>query len=187
MRDAGYTLSECLAALAILSLASLGVLRCVQLLADAHLREARSAASAKDLREAQSMMDQLLGAAGPFRSHQPERFAGAAQAFSFACDREVPCQVSLVEDRGEVALRIDEPPKHGRALRLHAAGPAHFIYRGALGPSDVWPPPRPERQALRAVAVVSDGAGDERALLQSTIWAEQPADCAFDPVLQDCR
>jgi hypothetical protein len=72
-------------------------------------------------------------------------------------------------------------------LRLPADTPLRFVYRGVDGPILVWPPQSGQRQALRSVALVQGEGDGERVLFEAKIRLEQPLDCAFDPVMQDCR
>jgi hypothetical protein len=52
---------------------------------------------------------------------------------------------------------------------------------------EAWPPASGAREALQFVALVDETPSGVTPLLIARVWVEEPAVCAFDPVLQDCR
>lgn len=185
MSDAGYTLAETLAALAVLSLAVGGLTAAAQGLAQRQRLVADTLLDAEGPRAAQAALERLLETAGPFRSHEPDRFRGAARRLQFDCGAPEPCAAELVDATGGQALRLTSPGQV-RTLALRRAG-LRFRYRGSEGPADAWPPAAARRQALRSVALVAGDAPGGLALAEARVWAEQPLACQFDVILQDCR
>lgn len=185
MSDAGYTLVETLAALTALGLAMSGLAAGVQLLAREQSATGALVSETSDRRRAQAAVDRLLEHLGPFRSHEPQRFEGTAQHFTFDCRQPTPCRIAWIETRRGLELEIRS---HGGETRtpLHAQPPARFVYDSGLGLTSSWPPTGPERTRLRSVELVSIGRPDGP-LLKSRLWVEQPVACEFDTVLGDCR
>jgi len=182
--EAGYTLVETLASLVMIGLAMGGLTLGVQVLSRAQWSVSADQARAQAARDAQVTLEQVLSAQGAVRSVDPERLTGDGAGFQFACDQAAPCRVSLVDDPAGVGVTLETPGAASRRFALRQPGPAKLSYQGSLGASAVWPPTGPQRQVLRAISLVSENG---RALLGVRLWAEQPADCAFDVVLQDCR
>lgn len=182
MNDGGYTLVETMAALLVLALAVGGLAGGVKVLSDRQLRVAATTTDLTARQRAQAALARLLAGEGPFGAHQPQRFAGRADAFAFACGEAEACGARLEAGATGVKMIVR---RQGRdvAYRLPAAGAARFLYEGRLGASEAWPPERPERQELRAI-LVADG---DAVLLRGRLWLEQPVTCDFDPVLEGCR
>jgi hypothetical protein len=183
MSDDGYTLVETLGALMITGLAIGGLTAGVQVMSEQQRRLGLGLRETTAERRVQASFDRLLDGQGPFRSHEPQRFTGGPAAFDFECGADAPCAARLASEDAKLVLHLDAG-SGDVGLPLQRSGTAQFRYEGSLGVSDVWPPAMPERQALRSITVVGpDGA----VLAQARVWREQPADCAFDPVMQDCR
>jgi hypothetical protein len=189
MNDAGYTLAEALVALMMISLAIGGLSVGIGVLAGAEGRTADTIARADAAHLAQAALERALQPQGAFRSRDGGRLTGAASGFSYACGEDRPCRVDLASDAKRppkgVALSLTDAGGV-RHLALRQAGPAHFVYQGEGTTLDAWPPTDGARQALRAILLVRDGAADEP-LLAARLWAQQPARCDFDVVMQDCR
>jgi len=187
MSEAGYTLTETLAALAVLGLAMGGLSLGLEVIGRLQLQASQGVAKDHVLRASQSLVDGLLLAGAPYRSHEPDRFTGTGEGFRFACGAPDPCEVSLRRDGTNEQLRIQSPSGDPMEIAVGPAGEARFIYQGSAGASETWPPQAPERQALKAVSLIRTSSAGEAILLSARLWLEQPAPCAYDAVLQDCR
>jgi len=182
VNDAGYTLVETMAALAIVSLAVGGLTAAVQTLGRQQRAVTETLLAAEAPAAARAALQRMLDGQGPFRAHEPGRFTGDATRLAFDCGEPQPCRAELVDAIGGQVLRATAGGRI-RDLPLRRAG-LRFRYRGTSGPFEAWPPVSPARQALRSLALGAPGAP---ALVEARVWAEQPAACAFDPILQDCR
>lgn len=187
MKDAGFTLTETLAAMLMLGLASAGLLVALHALGVQQDRTRTRLADAAARRAAEVRITRLLADGGAFRAQDPARFAGAVDRFSFDCAAPAPCLVRLEEVGQELALVVFEGAGPERRLPLRREGPARFEYVGTSSRGGAWPPSGPERQSLRAVTLSRGRDADRETLLQARIWQEQPPACAFDVVVQDCR
>lgn len=187
MSDQGYTLAETLVAIAILALSIGGLSWGVQVLGRWQLATSNTSINVQSARAAQSAVNRLLAGAGPFRSDKPGEFTGGAQAFTFDCGRAAPCAVTLAAAPTPLALQLSDGGPRAKTYALDRGGDAHFVYRSDAGETTGWPPGPGARQVLRSVALVSGSAPGAAPILETHIWAQEPASCAFDPVLQDCR
>lgn len=187
MSDAGYTLAETLVALAMIGLAIGGMSSGVHVLAQQHARTHGLVADTQALRAAEVRVQRLMELRGPFRSHEPASFAGGPEGFEFDCGEAQPCRVALSESPKGLVLELGEGGEEVRRVRLRFEGAAEFVYRGAETQGPAWPPNSADRQALRSVALMRGEGAAAIPVLEARAWTEQPADCAFDVVLQDCR
>lgn len=183
MSDAGYTLVETLAALLVLTLAMSGLAGSMKVLSDQQARVTSVIAQNEARQRAQAALDALFAGQGPFGSHQPQRFDGNASALTFDCQAAAPCGAQL--DVRPQGLALILRAESGEVTYPLPGAGGRFVYEGRRGVSATWPPQSSERQALRAVSLETTDAG--RTLLRSPVWLEQPVNCAFDPVLEDCR
>ena len=181
--DHGYTLIEALAALAIISLALGGLTVAVTTTAHGQARIGARIAQANALRAGEVGLERALQAGGAYRARDPASFRGDAKGFNFEC-RAGGCRVDLAETRSGLALSLTEGARV-RSLPLRTAGPAHFVYQGVEA-TGAWPPSGDAKPPLRAVLLVRDD-GQDTPILAAKVWRDQPADCAFDVVMQDCR
>lgn len=178
--EAGYTLTETLAAMAVLALGVSGFALGMQVLGDKQVAIGRESRELQDLRRADATLERLLQAGGgPFRGDAAGQLAGDAQGFGFRCGAVEPCVARLTAGR----LEISRGAAWTRRYVLPRGQQPSFVYRGDAA-SAVWP--TGGREALRAVALVQPRADGEAVLLEARIWPEQRAGCAFDPILQDC-
>jgi hypothetical protein len=187
VRDAGYTATEALAALAIIGLAIGGLTEGMAVLGRAQSATASTLTHANAIRTTARTLDQLLAQGGPFRSDRADDFQGDASGFSFICGaqrcsaRVQGAQIVLI--RGDGATNI---------LALPATAKLKFIYGGSQGVSDVWPPPvapppAPQWQSLQSVALTDTKTGQAAPVAVSHLWVQQAANCDFDAITQDCR
>jgi type II secretory pathway pseudopilin PulG len=184
--EAGYTLAETLAAMAILSLAMGGLVTGAGVLARQQRAVAEQMADTEALRSAQAALERLLAPNGPFQSNHPERFSGAADHFRFDCGQTEACEAILV-DNGGMALQLKTQGASRRLALRKRTGSAHFAYESELSVGTVWPPTPDVRQRLRVVALVDDAAAPPASLLRAQVWRQEAVACEFDAILQDCR
>lgn len=183
MEDAGYTLVEVLVALMVLALAVGGLTAGIHVLSQRQQRIAAVAVETQGLRRAQAALDRFFEGQGPFGAHQPERFAGDVDSFTFECGATALCAAELSAAGEGARLRL-AGASGATTYALRSPAPARFVYEGARDVGQVWPPAGQGRQTLRGIAVVgATGA----VLLKTRLWLEQPVACDFDSILQDCR
>ena len=190
MSEAGYTLTEMLTALAMIGLAMGGLSAGLGVLGRLQADDARSVADLNAVRLAQGGVAGVLSGEGPFRSRDTAGLQGDTSGFRFPCGDSATCDVRLVEDGvGRPLVQVVNAKSRPRRFRIPGTGPLAFSYVGTLGPSAVWPPGGSARQALRAVGLRRShpAPNTQPDLFEVRIWREQPADCAFDVILQDCR
>jgi len=180
--DAGYTLVETLAALAIVSLAIGGLTAAVQLVGRQQRVVADTLLAAEAPAAAQAQLQRMLDGQGPFPAHVAGRFTGEATRFRFDCGEAEPCAAVLEDATSGQVLRLTTGGRT-RDVALRRTG-LRFRYRGAAEVLDGWPPAAPGRQALRSLALAAPGG---MAVVEARVWTEQPMACAYDPILQDCR
>jgi prepilin-type N-terminal cleavage/methylation domain-containing protein len=187
MTDAGYTLTETLAALAVLGMAVGGLSLGAQVIGPLQLSTSKVVRQLQSARSTQQKLEQLLAQGAPFSSQLPDQLSGDAAGFHFACGGPAPCTAQIVAgDKGD-QLKIGSGPASTNAVSLPLAGPAHFVYRGSKGPGDVWPPSDPARQALKSITLLRTTKQGDVTVIEAKVWAEQRAQCDFDSVMQDCR
>lgn len=190
MNEAGYTLTEMLTALAMIGLAMGGLSAGLGVLGRLQADDARTVADLNAARVAHGGVMNVLDGEGPFRSRDAAGFKGDAGGFHFPCGDGATCDVRLAQDgAGCPRLDVTDAKAVQRRFRIPGAGPLAFSYVGTLGPSAAWPPEDLERQALRAVTLrrATSGPGAQPDVFEARVWREQPADCAFDVLIQDCR
>jgi prepilin-type N-terminal cleavage/methylation domain-containing protein len=181
--DDGYTLTETLAAMAVIGLTMGGVSLGMQVLGAQQSGVGAVAKRTQDARAAETWLEQALADGAPFGAHQPARLSGDASGLVFDCDASAPCEARLTPDGDAVTLRLSGGRAAERVVRLAGPRPARFAYRGLSEALTSWPPAGGVREPLRSVALLEG----QQVLLEARVHAEQPVDCAFDPVLKDCR
>jgi len=184
MNDDGFTLSDTLAALAIIGLAMGGVVTGGALLAKAQGRTDIRVARVAGLKRASVALDDLLAQAGPFRSRDAV-FEGAPRAFSFSCGQAGRCGARLAGEGQTLALAVTRASGAQETIALKGVASAHFLYVGGVTEGDAWPRPAARPERLRQLALVDDA--DESPLVQALLPIDQPTTCEFDVVSQDCR
>jgi len=187
MSDAGYTLTETLAALAVVGMAIGGLSLGVQVIGPLQLSASKTVTHVQSTRSSQELLEELLAQGAPFSSHAPDDLSGGAEGFRFSCGAPAPCVVQVVVAGKVSRLQIATGHTPSTTVGLPLAGAAHFVYRSVKGSSDVWPPTDSTRQTLRSVALLQATDQGEMAVLDARTWSEQRAACDFDPVMQDCR
>lgn len=184
--SAGYTLTEVLAALAVLGLAIGGLTSAAKIITRFQTTVAATVLDTHAVRQAQAALDRAFGDNGPYRSTRAADFTGDASGFSFACGQANLCSVTLADRPDGLALVFDHGDGSSRTTPLRQAGPAHWEYRGSRTLVSAWPPTTPEPEMLRSIALVRAEGQDVAPILDSRLWVEHPAACVFDPVQQDC-
>lgn len=181
--SAGYTLSETLAAMAVLGLGIGGFSLGMQVIGGQQLAVSGEVAGLQAARAARFALEQALADGAPFRAYQPAQLTGDAAGFRFACGAAA-CEARLADG----AMELSRDGEKARRYRLPSTAPARFVYRGAAGSvGGAWPSAAAGREALRSVSLVQDGADGEAVVFDARVWAEQPRACTFDSVLGDCR
>jgi len=121
----------------------------------------------------------------PISSEPERRFSGTEQQLQFACGASQDCRAEIASQAGRDRLQIfDGREQHSFAL----PGPATYAFAYIGDESQPrWPPVGRSEGRLRAVALRANVAGDTRPVLVVKLWRDEPADCVFDVVGQDCR
>jgi prepilin-type N-terminal cleavage/methylation domain-containing protein len=186
VNDDGYTLIEVLVALVMVALAMSGLSQGIQVLMRWQTATNDMTSAVQASRRAQEGLERLIGDQGPFRSDKPERLRGDATGFVFDCGKPTLCAVHLGDDGRQLTLALDNGSGAAQTLGLGRKGPAAFSYRGREGAAVTWPPATGGLQPLRSVAL-NGGGSNGAPILVARLWREQPAACAYDVVMQDCR
>jgi len=187
MNDAGYTLAETLAALAVIGLSIGGLSLAAQVIAPLQLSTGKTVRLLESTRAAGVSLERLLARGAPFGSQQPGQLSGDANGFQFQCGGTAPCSAQIVASGTATQLKVANGSGAPAVIALSLTSPAHFQYRGSSAQSDTWPPTGPARQALRSVSLLQTTPQGDAAVLQAKVWPEEPAQCDFDPILQACR
>jgi hypothetical protein len=142
---------------------------------------------AQEARAAETWLERRLAEHGPFRTQEAGRLSGGAGGFQFECGAVAACRVDVVEAAAGRRLRVFKGAGEAELFRLPNAEAARFVYRGGgdVGPS--WPPAGADRQALQSITLLQGEGANARVVLAARIRTEQPIDCQFDAVMQDCR
>jgi hypothetical protein len=186
MNRDGYTLAEALAALLMVGLAVGGLTQAVMVIGRVQAKAAVAIHDDAGLREAGHGLSRLLADTGPFAS-DTDGFRGDAQALDFACGPAARCSAHLSDTGGAPRLILDFGGKT-RTVALPAGAPLAFAYESADGRGDAWPPrAAPKRLTLRAVTLSRLSPQGADLITRARIWSEQPADCLYDMIVQDCR
>lgn len=183
MSDDGYTLVETLAALAMIGLALGGLAVSVGVLGKGQRDTNEMVADLQASRQAESLLSDALQRGAPFRSADAGSLVGDANSMVFACGEAEPCRAGLRTGAKGLSLHL-ETAERTRDLPLRQAGPAHFQYGGVESIGELWPPVGFGRQALQGVSL---NRADGAPILSVRLWVEQPEQCVFDTVIQDCR
>jgi prepilin-type N-terminal cleavage/methylation domain-containing protein len=187
MSEAGYTLTETLAAMAVIGLAMGSLSLGAQLIGGGQLRINQTASSLQSSRLIQTRLEALLAAGAPFGSQQPDRLSGDARSLRFACGAAEPCTAALTATGPDSQLTITPGATGSAPWSLLVPGAAHFVYRSTRGAGSIWPPADPARQSLGAVLLVRSSVTTDIPVISAKVWAEEPAACDFDPVALGCR
>lgn len=141
----------------------------------------------QDARAAEMWLARRLSENAPFRAHAPEDLSGSATGFTFACAASGRCGMTIAEAGGRSRLSVVDGAGAPMTFRLPAADPTRFVYRGATASVGAWPPAGGAREALRSVALVQGDGPAARVVFETRLRVEQPLDCQFDAIMQDCR
>lgn len=185
MSEAGYTLSETLAAMAVISLAIGGLSQGLQVLGPLQRSTSATVFQTQAAQQVQDRIERLLAVNAPFASADPAHFSGDANGFQFECAAPQICKVEVTVDQEPAKLRVFDG-RTALEVPLPASGAAHFLYRGSRAVQGLWPDAA-GNQTLKSVALVQSTKGGDVAVLEAKVWSEQSLHCAFDPISQDCR
>ncbi len=184
MSEAGYTLAEMLAALAILGLTVAGLTEGTRVIGRLQAKATGAAQAAAADRRAEMALDGLMAGQGPFVSDGRGDLRGDASSFAFGCGAG-RCGAAIVKDQGRTWLVVHQGgQQHRTAL---AAQGAAFSYADSEGSASFWPSGSPRPRSLTAVLLQTTGRGGERSLAAAHLWIEEPRNCVFDAIAQGCR
>ena len=187
MSEDGFTLVEMLVSIAMISMAIGGLSLGLQVLSRYQTAVSVTAKDVEGARAAQAAIERLLDSGAPFAPREAGRFAGTAEGFDFACAGAQRCSVVLEAADNRLQLQIADGEGAQKRYPLGVGGAARVTYQGSRGRLETWPPDDVHRQTLRSITIVSGREEDERSFLSARIWREQPPQCVFDVVIQDCR
>ena len=185
--QAGYTLVEMLAALAILGLAMTGVAE------SAHALKVIQDGASVDLRrdaglaEAHRALDRLLSGQGPFRSDDAPGLVGTPRQISFGCGASQPCTGELTVAGDLIRLQVRDRRGWTGQVALPGLRNARFLYGDQDGPGRVWPPAAEGRKILSDVVLATDLAEGTSPVVVESLWLQQRSRCAYDPIIEDYR
>jgi hypothetical protein len=186
MNDAGYTLSETLAAMAVLGLAIGGLTLGAEVIGSQQLSTGNTVKQLQSIRATQGALEQMLARGAPFGAQQPDQLAGDSQALHFACGAPQPCAAQIVTAGTGSRLTLVSGEAPATSVTLSLPRPARFSYRGARTAGDIWPPADPAGQILRSIAVLQTAKQGDISVIEAKVWPEQRARCGFDAVAQEC-
>ncbi|MDZ4370980.1 MAG: prepilin-type N-terminal cleavage/methylation domain-containing protein [Phenylobacterium sp.] len=187
MNEAGYTLTEVLAAMAVIGMAAGGLSLSMQVLGAQQASVGGIVLKMQDVRAAEAWLTRRLAEHAPFRAQAAERLSGGAEGFRFDCDAAAPCSAELEADAGTTVLTLTGG--HAvRRVRLPGDGQTvRFVYTGGGDLQTAWPPTDGGRRSLDSIALVQGEGPGASPILGVRIHVEQTLDCVFDAVLGDCR
>ena len=180
--QAGYTLSEMLAALLIVGLAMGGLVEGGFELSRLQAVSARGVRLYEAGVDLQRRFAALIDDLGPVRSAAD--LQGSPTALSFSCGPH-DCGASLKRLGRETHLLLQRPMPLD--LPLGEIAEPHFLYVDAGEFTQSWPRARNAPQRLDAVLLVSGEGQAQRTLASARIWRQEPSGCRFDEVVKDCR
>lgn len=187
MSEAGYTLTETLAAMAVISMAIGGYALGVQVISGEQGAVGATVRNAQATRAAQTWLERRFAERAPYRAADADRFSGSADSFHFDCGGPAPCDVEVKAGESGRSLTIFKGAGEPIVFRLPTAEPARFVYRGSGEGLSTWPPASGAHEALASVSLLQGEGVHQRALFEARIRLEQPLDCRFDTITQDCR
>jgi len=185
MSEEGYTLVEMLVALMIIGFATAALLTGVGVIGRQQAAAVGLLSDVQALRDARTHLELLLSRAAAIRVRDAGHFTGESAGFHFPCGASADCSAQLRDGREGLTLVLDDGAP--RSLALRRTGPAHFLYQGRLSESAAWPPADLPPDNLRAISIVTTASGPANPVVVARIWPEQPAQCAFDVISQDCQ
>ncbi len=186
MNEDGYTLVEMMAALAMIGLAIGGVAESAHAVKLIQTATVRSLGQDQTLARAQRGLARLFESEGPFRSDDAVAFTGGAAAFDFDCGAPARCGASLSPHGDDTTLTLAGPGGSHDRVVLRGLRGASFAYHDLEGQRAAWPPSG-QRRSLRSVTLASASSPQATAIATARVWVEQAPDCAFDPIMEDCR
>src|SRR5207244_1799430 len=122
---------------------------------------------------------------GPFRTNDKPGLSGGSSQLAFACAGGSRCGVKLTADGAKVRLELHGDGGRRDAVRL--PGAVRLAYVDAEGVAASWPPTTEIVRRLGSVALVVGPDASPSPLAMVRLWRDEPLDCEFDPILEDCR
>lgn len=184
MSEQGYTLVETLTALAMMGMAMSGMAVGLHVLSRQQFAITDGLARETRLRSAGLRIERMLAVKAPYRAQESDRLVGDAQGFRFDCGQPEPCTVRA---SGEGLLQAEGGNLGSLKTAVPGVGTLSFSYQGRDGTTVAWPPADQRRQPLRSISLIQAGPDGQTVVFVARLAAEQPAECQFDPVMQDCR
>lgn len=182
MNDAGYTLTEALAALLMIGLAMTGMGEALHVFANGQLRAAALEGEGADGAKIRQAVAELPTDVGPFVG-AAGRLEGSPQALSYPCGVASLCGLRTSVQDGKVVLSVDSP-RAPRRLPLARMSDLRLAYLSARDGS-TWPTWPNGRAGDRLGAVAVFATKGPVAILRFA--KTQRGVCAFDAGLGDCR
>jgi hypothetical protein len=168
----------------MIGLATSGLIEGVSVIGRIQTQAGHAVAEGQAMREAQRRLERLLDGQGPFDATAGAQLDGDRQAFSFDCGEPEWCGASLQAAGRRMELEIRSSKAAADTLLPASVERASFVYGGAGGLAESWPPAEPGRQVLRSVGLRSAAGAT---IADVRLWTEQPRRCDFDAVAQVCR
>lgn len=187
MNDAGYTLVEMLAALAILGLAMGGLAEGMAAIGRAQSGATSLLMTQRSWARANRDLSRLFQEQGPFQSGETPSLKGDATNLSFPCGAQ-KCSARLIGRKGDPVLEVSGADGWRDAVALPGQSGAHFSYVDEEEQHPAWPPPGDHgRRKVRSVMVLTGQSAAPSSVAGARLWIEQPPDCAYDMIIADCR
>ena len=186
--DGGYTLVEMLAALAILGLAMAGLAESLNAIRTIQGAAVRAIGGDRTLARAELDLTRLFDGTGPFRSGDTNPgLTGSATRLDFDCAAKTRCGAQIVNGGGDVDLVVEGRNGWTDTVPLTGVRDARFLYDDGPDRLGAWPLPPDHHGNLSAVAVLARGPAGETPVAAARLWIQQVSNCAFDPIIEDCR
>lgn len=180
--DAGYTLAEMLAALAILGMAMGGLGLVASLIARQQLASNRVPTRLVDERAADRGLALWLA------EQDAATLSGDERGLSATCGAAI-CSARLEADRRRTVLILQARSGSTRRFRLRQPD-VRFSYLDARGAVAAWPRPDAGEDDARDAApraILLSVPKAAAPLAVARVWAREPRDCQFDAIIGACR
>lgn len=193
-REAGFTLTETLVAVALLAMIAAAATPAVRGAVSAHARITQGAQAAEAHLAAEQVLRDLLGAAVRADHAGAAAFTGEAGGFSFLArpGGGAPMRVQVLAVEGDLQIAVSDWPSGTPAAERFRGGftAARLHYFGAEGGAgapawtNTWRGPAPPRLVVLDMAPAPDG-GVRR--MEIAVGARADLACDYDSGLQACR
>lgn len=187
MNEDGYTLTDSLAALAVLGLTVGGLTGSLHLIGRAHSATNTAVENTRSIEALNQRVTRLLNENAPILSAADGALAGDRRGFSIACGEQELCRAEILTEGDQEMVRLTQGSLPVTEAKLTRNGGARFVYTSPIGSFEAWPPNDPMSQSLQSISLIEGDGADPSPVVQARIWVEQPVNCAFDPIGQSCR